>query len=210
MPRPLELAIQDIIAVGRRLDSRGLAPATSGNYSARVDDERIAITVSGSHKGRLNPDDLMLIDIEGRALEDRTPSAETPLHTAIYQQYPHIDSVLHIHSVAAVALTRYLPDATNLALDGYEMLKALPGIRTHDTRVAVPIFDNSQDTEALGNALRTRLRTSPPDHALLIRGHGINTWGRSVEEAERIFEAMEHLLACELQLLQLHHRRGKQ
>jgi methylthioribulose-1-phosphate dehydratase len=208
MPPPLELAIQEIIAVGRRLDSRGLAPATSGNYSVRVDHERIAITVSGSHKGRLSTADVMLIDFEGRALEDRTPSAETPLHTAIYQEYSHVDSVLHIHSVAAVALTRYLPDATDLTLEGYEMLKALPGIRTHEARVAVPIFDNSQDTEALAHALKARLRGSPPKHAALIRGHGINTWGRSVEEAERIFEAMEHLLACELQLLQLH-RRGE-
>jgi methylthioribulose-1-phosphate dehydratase len=208
MSGPLELAIQEIIAVGRRLDSRGLAPATSGNYSARVDGERIAITVSGSHKGRLIPADLMLIDLEGHALEDRTPSAETPLHTTIYHEYPHIDSVLHIHSVAAVALTRYLRDATALTLEGYEMLKALPGIRSHEARVVVPILDNSQDTEALAHTLKAELRESPPKHAVLIRGHGINTWGRSVEEAERIFEAMEHLLACELQLLQLH-RRGK-
>jgi methylthioribulose-1-phosphate dehydratase len=208
MPGPLELAIQEIIAVGRRLDSRGLAPATSGNYSARVDGERIAITVSGSHKGRLSPADLMLIDLEGRALEDRTPSAETPLHTAIYHEYPHVDSVLHVHSVAAVALTRYLRDATALTLEGYEMLKALPGIRTHEARIVVPILDNSQDTEALAHALKAQLKGSPPKHAVLIRGHGINTWGRSVEEAERIFEAMEHLLACELQLLQLH-RRGE-
>src|SRR5271170_983579 len=114
MPGPLELAIQEIIALGRRLDSRGLAPATSGNYSARVGADRIAITVSGSHKGRLGPADMMLIDLEGRALDDRTPSAETPLHTSIYQRYSHVESVLHTHSVAAVALTRYMPEASAL------------------------------------------------------------------------------------------------
>ena len=206
MTLPLDLALQDLIAVGRRLDARGLAPATSGNYSARVDDERIAITVSGSHKGRLSPADLMLIDLQGRALEDRTPSAEAPLHTAIYQRYPDIDAVLHVHSVAAVTLTRHLPDTQQLALDGYEMLKALPGIRTHEARVVVPILENSQDTSTLAQLMLTRLRESPPAHSVLIRGHGIYTWGGTVGEAERIVEAMEHLLACELQLLQLPRR----
>jgi methylthioribulose-1-phosphate dehydratase len=206
MPLPLELAIQELIAVGQRLDLRGLAPATSGNYSARVDDDRIAITVSGSHKGRLSPADVMLVDLEGRALDSRTPSAETPLHTAVYQMCPSVNAVLHVHSIAAVTLTRFLLDSPNVTLDGYELLKALPGVRTHEASIDIPVFDNSQDTEALGRILRTRLQAPPPPHAVLIRGHGINTWGTSVEEAERIFEALEHLLKCELQLLQLHAR----
>jgi methylthioribulose-1-phosphate dehydratase len=206
MRLPLAVAIQELIAIGRRLDARGLAPATSGNFSARVDAQRIAITVSGSHKGRLSAADLMLVDLAGRALEDRAPSAEAPLHTALYQRYPDIDAVLHIHSVAAVALTRYLPDTPELALDGYEMLKALPGIRTHEARVVIPILENSQDTVALAQLMLTRLRGAPPASAVLIRGHGLYAWGGTVGEAERIVEAMEHLMACELQLLQLPHR----
>jgi methylthioribulose-1-phosphate dehydratase len=67
MPKPVESAIREIIAVGRRLDARGLAPATSGNYSMRVSDGQIAITVSGRHKGRLRAADIMLVDGDGRA-----------------------------------------------------------------------------------------------------------------------------------------------
>src|ERR1700728_3708655 len=141
MPGPLELAIQEIIAVGRRLDSRGLAPATSGNYSVRVDDG-IAITVSGSHKGRLSADDVMLVDGQGRPLDGRTPSAETALHIGLYRLYPSVNAVLHVHSVPAVTLTRSLPEAGQLVLAGYEMLKALPGITTHETSISVPVFDN--------------------------------------------------------------------
>jgi methylthioribulose-1-phosphate dehydratase len=198
--------IQELIDVGRRLDLRGLAPATSGNYSARVDDERIAITVSGSHKGRLCPTDIMLVDLEGHALDDRIPSAETPLHTAVYRRCPSVNAVLHVHSVAAVTLTRFLHDSSNITLDGYELLKALPGIRTHEVRIDIPVLDNSQDTEALGRLLGLRLQNPSPPHAVVIRGHGINTWGTSVLEAERVFEALEHLFKCELQLLQLHAR----
>jgi methylthioribulose-1-phosphate dehydratase len=208
MASAVELTIQELIDVGCRLDLRGLAPATSGNYSARVDGERIAITVSGSHKGRLRPADVMLVDLQGHALDGRTPSAETPLHTAVYQMYPSVNSVLHVHSVAAVTLTRFLPESSDVTLDGYELLKALPGIRTHEARIDIPILDNSQDTVALGRLVASRLQTMPSPHAILIRGHGINTWGTSVLEAERVFEALEHLFKCELQLLQLH-ARGK-
>ena len=153
MPPTLEVAIQQIIAVGRRLDARGLAAATSGNYSVRVDDG-IAITVSGSHKGRLSAADVMLVDGQGRALDDRTPSAETALHIGLYRLFPRVNAVLHIHSVPAVALSKYLPDAGQLVLDGDEMLKALPGVTTHETRISVPVFDNSQE-------LRRWPRTSP-------------------------------------------------
>jgi len=203
MPVPVESAIHEIIAVGRRFDARGLAAATSGNYSLRVSDDRIAITVSGSHKGRLGAADVMLVDCEGRSLDDRRPSAETPLHVQLYRLYPHVQAVLHVHSVAAVALTRLRPKATLLALEGYEMLKALPGITTHEARVDVPVFDNSQDTPALGRSIAARLTGRPPPPAYLIRGHGMNAWGTSLEEAERIIEALEHLLACELQTQQL-------
>jgi methylthioribulose-1-phosphate dehydratase len=205
MPAALEAATQQIIAVGRRLDARGLAPATSGNYSVRVDDG-IAITVSGSHKGRLSAADVMLVDGLGRALDGRTPSAETALHIGLYRLYPHVNAVLHVHSVAAVTLSRSLPDTGQLLLDGYEMLKALPGVTTHETRISVPVFDNSQDTTALARIITTRLQQQPSPPAYLIRGHGINTWGASLDEAERILEAFDHLLTCELHTRQL--RRG--
>jgi methylthioribulose-1-phosphate dehydratase len=203
MPIPVESAIREIIAVGRRLDARGLAPATSGNYSMRVSDGQIAITVSGRHKGRLRAADVMLVDGDGRALDGRKPSAETPLHLQLYRLYPRVQAVLHVHSVAAVALTRLSPDGTRFSLQGYEMLKAFPGVTTHEARVDIPVFDNSQDTPALARSIATRLAGDPPPPAYLIRGHGLNAWGESLEEAERVLEALEHLLACELQTWQL-------
>jgi methylthioribulose-1-phosphate dehydratase len=203
MSIPVESAVLEIIAVGRRLDARGLAAATSGNYSLRVSNDRIAITVSGSHKGRLREGDVMLVDSEGRSLDERQPSAETPLHVQLYRLYPHVQAILHVHSVAAAALTRWWPKATLVPLEGYEMLKAFPGIATHETRVDIPVFDNSQDTVALSHSIAARLAVGPPPPAYLIRGHGMNAWGRSLDEAERVLEALEHLLGCELQTLQL-------
>lgn len=104
----LEQATRDIIAAGQRLDAQGLAPATAGNYSVRLNDKEIAITVSGHHKGRMDETAIMR-DTNGNALENKKPSAETLLHTHIYNRYPHVNAILHTHSVAGVALTRFLP-----------------------------------------------------------------------------------------------------
>jgi methylthioribulose-1-phosphate dehydratase len=125
------------------------------------------------------------------------------LHVQLYRLYPRVLAVLHVHSVAAVALTRSRPKAALLALEGYEMLKAFPGITTHEARVDIPVFDNSQDTPALGRSIEARLTGEPPRVAYLIRGHGMTTWGTTLDEAERVLEALEHLLACELQTQQL-------
>lgn len=201
-------AIEAIIASGRRLDARQLAPATSGNYSVRLSDGRIAVTVSGRHKGRLGRDDVMLVDADGRALEDKKPSAETALHTVIYRLYPQANAVLHVHSVPVVALTRYLRFSGEVLLEGYEMLKAFPGITTHEVKVGLPVFDNSQDIAALAREVAVdhgrRLRDGEtPVPAYLIRGHGAYGWGQDLEEAERVIEALEHLLTCEIEALRL-------
>jgi methylthioribulose-1-phosphate dehydratase len=197
-------AVEAIITSGRRLDSRGLAPATSGNYSVRLTDGRIAVTVSGRHKGRLTRNDVMLVDSEGVALEGKRPSAETPLHTVIYRIFPDVHAVLHVHSVPVVALTRHLPEATGLRLEGYEMLKAFPGITTHETTVDVPVFENSQDVPTLAREVARRLSAgSIYSPAYLIRGHGAYGWGKDLEEAERVIEGLEHLLSCEIEAIRL-------
>jgi methylthioribulose-1-phosphate dehydratase len=196
-----EQAAREIIAAGQRLDARGLAPATAGNYSIRLGDGTIAITVSGRHKGRMNESDIMLIDAEAKPLVDKKPSAETLLHTHIYKRYPHANAVLHTHSIPGVALTRFLPRNEYLTLEGYELLKAFPGIDTHATRIDLPVFSNTQDMRALSVAVDAKLEDNTP--AYLIRDHGIYVWGRDMEEAERVAEALEHLLHCEIEMMKL-------
>ena len=150
----------------------------------------------------------MLVDTDGVALEGKKPSAETALHTVIYRLYPQVNAVLHVHSIPVVALTRHLPGASEIVLQGYEMLKAFPGITTHDIAVEIPIFENSQDivalarevTEDTGQRLHSRATQAP---AYLIRGHGAYGWGKDLEEAERVIEGLEHLLGCEIELRRL-------
>jgi len=141
------------------------------------------------------------------AVSPRHPSAEAALHAAVYRLYARVEAVLHVHSVASTTLTRLLPEDSDLVLEGYETLKILPGVTTHDARVVIPVFDNSQDMPALARAVEVRLATlKPAPSALLLRGHGVYAWGASVEEAEHVVEALELMLSCELETLRVGRR----
>jgi len=188
----------ELIAAGRLIDSKGWVPATSGNFSARLTDGTIAITVSGRHKGQLQRDDIMLIDADGNALDGKKPSAETLLHTALYKRYPDIRAVLHPHSINATLAARLFD--SEIVLEDYELLKALAGIETHETRITIPIFANDQDIPRLSAAVNCYLDKHGDIHAYVIAGHGFYTWGRSVAETLRHLEALEFLFDCEIRL----------
>jgi len=188
----------DLIKVGQQLYQMGMVPATSGNFSARMSDGRIAITVSGRHKGQLTEQDIMLVDGEGQSLDGQRPSAETLLHTSIYKRYAEANAVLHPHSVNATLLSRL---CTNwLVLQDYEILKAFTGIDTHECEVRVPVFDNDQDISRLAQQADACLATLHPAIGYLIRGHGFYTWGSSMNDAMRHVEAFEFLFDCELRM----------
>ena len=186
-----------LIAVGRRFDRRGWAAATAGNYSARIADG-FAVTASGRHKGRLDEDDILRLDEDGAVIGEGRPSAETALHLALYRRFPEIGAVLHGHSPIAVGLSRAYPALAEWRFTGQEMLKALPGVTTHDTAIALPIVDNSQDMAEIAAAIAPRLGEPGVAPAYLIRGHGLYGWGRDLDEAERVVEAIEWLIAAEL------------
>lgn len=188
-----------ICEAGRFIDSKGWVPATSGNFSVRLPDGTIAITISGKHKGRLQMEDIMLIDADARALDSKKPSAETQLHTSLYKMFPDVHCVLHPHSINAALVSRVFKD--ELALENYELLKALSGISTHESRVVVPIFANDQNIPRLARQVEHYMNRHPDLFAYIIAGHGLYTWGKSVEETLRHLEALDYLFECELRLM---------
>jgi len=191
-----EAAVEALIDIGRRLHDRGWLPATSGNLSARLSDEMIAITVSGAHKGGLHESDIMRVDSDGDPIDDhRRPSAETLLHAQIYACFPGVGVVLHTHSVNATVVSRMLGRLWEI--DDLEILKAFPGVDTHETRVSVPVFDNDQDMVCLAAEVEPHLHDDGPP-GYLIRGHGLYAWGVDMDAAVRHLEAFEFLLQCAL------------
>jgi methylthioribulose-1-phosphate dehydratase len=140
----------------------------------------------------------MTVDAEGRSLDGQRPSAETALHTQLYRLFPEAGAVLHTHSPGGVAHSRAFPEARCWTVSGHELLKAFPGVTTHEASVAIPIVDNTQDMEALAAKVEPLLLAQPRPPAYLIRSHGLYAWGRDVAEAERVIEAVEWLFAAEL------------
>lgn len=195
MDRYDELARQ-LVAAGKQLYDMQMVPATSGNFSARIDAGELAITVSGRHKGRLTIDDIMRINLAGESLDGKKPSAETGLHTQIYRRYPEIQAVLHAHSLYATLISR--TDRPYVELKNYELLKAFPGISSHDVSVTVPIFDNDQDITRLADKVDTYMANNEMCPVYLIRGHGFYTWGNSLDNTLNYIEALEFLFKCEL------------
>ena len=196
IPEPASAAI---VAAGRRLDERGWVPATAGNLSVRLDGSRVAITRSGFHKARMDAAALMVVDADGRPERpELKPSAETLLHCGIYRRFPGAGAVLHGHSVANTVLSRAA--GQRIILAGYELLKAFPGLATHDGSVEVPVFDNDQDIARLQGVVEARwgnMDVIPPGYVL--RGHGAYVWGPDMDTALNRMEALEFMLDCHLQ-----------
>ena len=181
-----------LIDVGRFLFAQGWVPATSGNLSARLDDGTVLVTVSGYNKGELSPEGLMRVDADGMPLmPNRRPSAETPLHLMVYRRFPDARVVLHTHSPLATVLSM---GGYDLTFEGFEMLKAMSTIESHERRLRLPVFQNDQNVPRLADRVAVHAGVT---HGFMIAGHGLYTWGDSVGAARRHVEAIEFLLECE-------------
>ncbi|RDZ28108.1 methylthioribulose 1-phosphate dehydratase [Lysobacter silvisoli] len=202
-PQRLAHCAGEIIVNVRELSARGWTPATSSNFSRRIDAQHAAITVSGRDKGRLTEADIMVVDLKGEPVATHhRPSAETLLHTQLYQRYPEVGCVLHTHSQTQTVASRLYAGAGHVHLEGYELLKAFTGNTTHETSLELPVLPNTQDMPTLA-AQVDALLDHQPMWGYLIDGHGLYAWGRDMPEARRHLEAFEFLLGCELELRRL-------
>ena len=189
----------ELVALGRRAAERGWALATSGNFSARLEGGRIAITASGVDKADLAAADVVVVDLDGRGVSGgKKPSAETPLHLALYRWNERIGAIAHTHSVAGTVLSRRHASAGVLRLQGYEMAKAFEHVRTHEETLVLPVVPNSQDMTQLAHAIDQRMAEHPGARGYLVAGHGLTTWATDVPSLARHVEALEFILACEL------------
>ena len=180
---------------------RGWSVGTSSNYSVVLSKEplELLITASGKDKGRLMRGDFVRVGVNGKPTAEGQPksSAETLLHVVAAQQ-PGVGAVLHTHSVWSTLLSDFFFPQGGLEISGYEMLKGLEGISTHETTAWVEIFENTQNIPALAEQVRERMNdaTQPLQYGYLIRRHGLYTWGRDLDEARRHVEIFEFLFEC--------------
>lgn len=195
----MRLEVEKLCETARWCNARGWVPATSGNFSVRpAGSASIWITASGLDKGQLTPEGLLELDGEGAVrMGDGKPSAEAALHGVIYRQRPGVGAILHVHTVWNTLLSGRCVHYGFVQLEGYELLKALSGVETHEHVERVPILKNSQDYVLLAEELERALEAYPRTQGVLLSGHGLYTWGTSVADARRHLEALEFLFEVE-------------
>lgn len=199
--KPHADSIQGLKRVGAQLWNRGWSLGTSSNYSVVVNRAPLTllITASGKDKGHLGSDDFVLVDHLGQLTlpGQAKSSAETLLHCTA-AQHCGAGAVLHTHSVWGTLLSQHFFALGGIRLEGFEMLKGLDGVTTHESSVWLPIFDNTQDIPALQQQVIEYLQKNPEEKCwgYLIRRHGLYTWGKDLAEATRHIEVIEFLLEC--------------
>jgi methylthioribulose-1-phosphate dehydratase len=176
------------------IHTNGWAPGTGGNFSAvyqREPELLLLMAPSGVDKGMVEPDDLIVVNRLGKVLQGNGfASAETALHLAIAEE-AKAGAVLHTHSVFNTLLSQHFAKTGYVEVSGYEMLKGLEGISTHEATVRIPILPNSQDMEKISVQVTALLQAQPGLYGVLLQGHGLYTWGTTLFHARRHLEILE-------------------
>ena len=198
---PYSQQIAGLQRAGQQFWTRGWSLGTSSNYSVVVERNplKLLLTASGKDKGHLQPNDFVLVDGEGKLTTPGQPksSAETLLH-CLAATRNGAGAVLHTHSVWSTILSQHYFPLGGIRIEGFEMLKGLEGITTHESVCWIPIFDNTQDIGELSMRVSSYLDANPdqPCWGYLIRQHGLYTWGKDLDSAVRHMEVIEFLLEC--------------
>ena len=191
-------AVTSVIRLAHHAGARNWVPATSGNFSARIDDTACAVTASGGDKGALTAAGVIRAELNGP--KHPRASAEAPLHYMLYRLRPEIGAIAHVHAMSGVLASMKLASGGKVRLEGLEMLKAFRGFKTHETALDVPVFDNDQDMDALSLRVEKALSGPNPHWGFLLAGHGLYAWGTDTEEALRHLDAFDYLFSLSLKM----------
>ena len=205
MKPTLHTLAREFREIGRDFYGRGWVLGTSGNFSVVMARKplKLLITASSISKGAIRPTELLVVGSNGKPPVGKSgrPSAETALHLAVVRAR-NAGAVLHTHSVWSTMLSEQLGPEGGLELSGFEMLKGLEGVRTHQHTEWLPILENDQDMPLLAGRVEALLEKFPAVHGFLLRGHGLYTWGDDLAQARRHVEIFEFLLETTGRMLQ--------
>lgn len=186
----------ELTEAGREFYRRGWARGASGNFSVLLARRplRLCITAAGNEKGTLDETNFLELDDDGEIVQGfGRPSDETVLHLTIYRLRPNARCILYSQTVSGTLLSdRFVVDGS-IVLQGYEALKGLSGVPSHDHIERVPIVENSSEQIALSHVIENVLLENPSIHGIYIRRHGLYSWGETVEQARRNIEIFEFL-----------------
>jgi L-fuculose-phosphate aldolase len=170
----------DIVRYAQMLHAQGFVAATDGNLSVRLDSRRVMVTPTGFSKGSLQPEDMVVVDMQGRKVSgSHNPTSEIGMHLTIYQMRADVGAVVHAHPCTATGFA-----SAGIALD--EPLCSEIVV----TLGSVPLAPYATTgTAELSRSLAPFIQ----DHqAILMANHGVVTYGADLQQAYMRMEAVEH------------------
>ncbi len=182
---------QELVRFSKWLSRLGFTPGTSGNLSVRLDQQRLLITPTGFSKYLLEPDDLVIVDLQGRQLAgSKKPTSEASMHLAVYQHRPDVRAVIHSHP----------PIATAFACAG----RALDEMLCQEAVMTLGIVPLARYATTGTDEVAASLIPYVAGHeAILLANHGAVTYGKTLLEAFLSMETVEHLAHVSLVAHQL-------
>lgn len=195
----IEKSKEDLASTIKAYHLKGWSPATSTNYSFRtiMDDNTIYVSRSGVDKSIFLASDFITIDRNGNPCGEDVeaiPSAETLIHCVLYDLFPETGVILHSHSVYPILISQKLDNGVQF--EGYEIQKGFTGQTTHDAKISIPIFENTQNMEDFSKVIIEN-KELITNHSFIMRKHGTYAWGKTLFEAKRHLETLEYLCQCE-------------
>jgi L-fuculose-phosphate aldolase len=175
-----EEARLQIVEIGRLVWQKGWVAANDGNISVRLGEDRMLCTPTCVSKGRMQPEDLIVCDMQGNKIEgDRGCTSEILLHTTIYGLRPEVGAVVHAHP----------PVATGFAAAGRPLnLALLPEVIVDLGSVPLAEYGLPGTSEVI----TPMLPLIPNYHAILMRNHGAVCYGGDIFKAYYRMETVEH------------------
>ncbi len=170
----------EIVRLGKLLHDKGLIAATDGNISVRLSDHTILVTPTCMSKGMMTPEDLVIVDNNGKRLEGfREVSSEVAMHMMIYRTRPDVSAIVHAHPPTATGFA-----AAGMALDQPLISEVVL------TLGSVPLARyGTPGTDELVSALQPLVT----DHnAILMANHGVVAYAEDLLTAYMYMETVEH------------------
>ena len=182
-----------VLEANRALGDRGLAPFTFGNASA-IDRERglVVIKPSGVAYDAMRAEDLVITDLEGKAVEGRLrPSSDLPTHLVLYRAFRAIGGIAHTHSHFATAWAqarREIPCFGTTHADYFHgPVPVTESMTPHE--IAVDYEANTGEV-----IVRRFLGVDPMAMpAVLVASHASFCWGPTVESAVHTASVLEEV-----------------
>ena len=182
---------RELVRFGKWLYRLGYMPATSGNLSVRLDQNRLLVTPSGASKYLLRSGDMVVVDLDGRRMEGAgRATSELGMHLAFYREREDVGAVIHAHP----------PVATGFACAGWA-LDELICQEAAMTLGPVPLARYATTgTDDVAESLRPLI---PAYDTILLANHGAVACGATLLNAFQKMETLEHVAQIRLVAQQL-------